>query len=109
MMRVIADQHGLQIKKSLEERRQRAKQLTDAGRVSLTGGEALVRVLKAAGVHDYFGIVGANLSAILKSIVADADLNYVGTRHESAATFMAAGLFHATGKVGVCLGELGPG
>jgi len=80
-----------------------------AGSVRLTGSEALVRVLKALGVRDYFGIVGANLSGILKSIVADADLNYLGTRHEASAVFMAASLFHASGRVAVCLGELGPG
>lgn len=90
-------------------KRGRPRTQLKTGSVRLTGAEALVKVLKSAGVRDYFGIVGANLSGILKSIVADADLNYLGVRHEAAAVFMAASLFHASGKVAVCLGELGPG
>jgi thiamine pyrophosphate-dependent acetolactate synthase large subunit-like protein len=77
--------------------------------VKLTGAQALVRVLKASGITDYFGVCGGNLTGILGAVNADESLRYVGCRHEAAGAMMAAGAYMATGKPAVCLAELGPG
>ena len=78
-------------------------------RVTLTGSEALVRSLKAAGIIDFFGVAGGSLSRVLKAVAEDPALRYVGTRHEAAGGFMAAATYAGTGKLAVALGEQGPG
>ena len=37
------------------------------------------------------------------------DIQFVGTRHEQGAAFMALGYAHATGRPGVCMVTNGPG
>ena len=77
--------------------------------VELTSSQALVRVLRASGVFDYYGVVGAMLGGILKEVALDPDLHYIGMRHEAAGGFAAAGQFAGTGRLAVCLAEMGPG
>lgn len=77
--------------------------------VTLTGAQALVAVLKSCGINNYYGVCGGNLGGILRALSEDSDLRYIGCRHEAAGAFMAAGLFAATGKIGACIAELGPG
>jgi acetolactate synthase-1/2/3 large subunit len=77
---------------------------------SLTGGEALARVLAASGVRHVFGVPAGKLGPFLGGVAADADrLRWTGTRHEAAAAWMATAVFHATGEVAVCCSESGPG
>jgi thiamine pyrophosphate-dependent acetolactate synthase large subunit-like protein len=78
-------------------------------RVTLTGSEALVRALKAAGVREVFGVAGGSIVRVMKAISDDPDLRYVGVRHEAAGGFMAAATFAATGRLALALGEQGPG
>jgi thiamine pyrophosphate-dependent acetolactate synthase large subunit-like protein len=82
---------------------------TRSGRVTLTGSEALVRALRAAGIRDVFGVAGGSLVRVLKAVADDPDLRYVGVRHEAAGGFMAAATFAATGRLALALGEQGPG
>jgi thiamine pyrophosphate-dependent acetolactate synthase large subunit-like protein len=78
--------------------------------VSLTGGDALARVLAASGVRWVFGVPAGKLSPLLRSMaVGTSPLRWVGTRHEAAAAWMATAVFHASGEVAVCCGESGPG
>jgi thiamine pyrophosphate-dependent acetolactate synthase large subunit-like protein len=77
--------------------------------VKLTGGQALVRVLKASGITDYYGVCGGNLTSILGEINATEELSYIGCRHEAAGAMMAAGAYMATGRLAVCIAEQGPG
>ncbi|GAB3617294.1 thiamine pyrophosphate-binding protein [Okibacterium endophyticum] len=78
-------------------------------RIELTGAEVLVRTIAGAGISRFFGIVGGNLTGIFRAIHERDDLAYIGTRHEAAAAFMAAGHYNASGEVAVALGEMGPG
>lgn len=82
---------------------------TSPATVELTASQALVRVLKASGVVDYFGVAGGMLVGIMKEVARDPGLSYLGMRHEAAGGFAAAGQFAGTGKLAVCLGEMGPG
>ncbi len=68
----------------------------------------LVECLKAEGVERVFGIPGEENMDVMDDI-HQAGLEFVLTRHEQAAAFMAATVGRLTGRPGVCLSTLGPG
>ncbi len=76
---------------------------------SLTGAQAIVRVLAAESVAFAFGVVGGKLAPLLHAIAAEPRIRFVGTRHEAAAPMMAAAVNAGSGGVAVALGEMGPG
>ncbi len=75
----------------------------------LTGGRAVVDLLKAEQVRYIFGIVGATFLDVLDALYHDRAIEYINVRHEQAAAFMADGLARVTGSPGVCLVTSGPG
>src|SRR6185436_49590 len=75
----------------------------------MTGGRAVVELLKAEGVRYIFGIVGATFLDVLDALYDDHSVEYINVRHEQAAAFMADGLARVTGQPGVCLVTSGPG
>lgn len=75
----------------------------------LTGGRAVVELLKAEGVRHIFGIVGATFLDVLDALYDDRTVEYINVRHEQAAAFMADGLSRVTDLPGVCLVTSGPG
>lgn len=77
--------------------------------MKITGGELLARCLKNEGVRYVFGIPGGQLCTILDAIYRMEGIDFVMTRHESAASHMADAWSRVTGKVGVCTGTVGPG
>ena len=74
----------------------------------LTGSEALVRVLQAAGVRDAFGIVGGKLAPLLHAL-SRSSIGFVGVRHEASAAIMAAAVSAGSGRIALAIGEMGPG
>jgi thiamine pyrophosphate-dependent acetolactate synthase large subunit-like protein len=75
----------------------------------MTGGRAVVELLKAEQVRYVFGIVGATFLDVLDALYDERDVEYINVRHEQAAAFMADGLARVTGLPGVCLVTSGPG
>jgi acetolactate synthase I/II/III large subunit len=75
----------------------------------MTGGRAVVELLKAEQVRYIFGIVGATFLDVLDALYDDRSVEYVNVRHEQGAAFMADGLARVTGLPGVCLVTSGPG
>jgi acetolactate synthase-1/2/3 large subunit/sulfoacetaldehyde acetyltransferase len=75
----------------------------------LTGGRAVVELLKAEGVRYIFGIVGGTFLDVLDALYDDRSVEYINVRHEQAAAFMADGLGRVTATPGVCLVTAGPG
>ena len=75
----------------------------------MTGGRAVVDLLKAEGVRYIFGIVGSTFLDVLDALYDDKSVEYINVRHEQAAAFMADGLARVTGSPGVCLVTSGPG
>ena len=55
------------------------------------------------------GWLGSAFLEIMDAMYGLEDIEFVGTRHEQGAAFMALGYAHATGKPGVCLVTNGPG
>ena len=74
-----------------------------------TGAEAIVRVLKAEGVEDVFGLASGKLSPLFRALARSEGFRYTGVRHEAAAGFMATSVYAACGRIALCLGETGPG
>jgi len=75
----------------------------------LTGGHAVVELLKAEQVRYIFGIVGSTFLDVLDALYDDHSVEYINVRHEQAAAFMADGLTRVTDLPGVCLVTSGPG
>ena len=75
----------------------------------VTGGRAVVEMLKAEQVRYIVGIVGATFLDVLDALYDDKSVEYINVRHEQAGAFMADGLARVTGLPGVCLVTSGPG
>jgi acetolactate synthase-1/2/3 large subunit len=70
---------------------------------SRTAGEIVVETLEGAGVRHCFGVPGESFLGILDAL-HDSSIEFVSTRHEGGASFMASGYSKISGEVGVCLG-----
>ncbi|MEX6502430.1 5-guanidino-2-oxopentanoate decarboxylase [Pseudomonas zhanjiangensis] len=75
---------------------------------TLTGGQALVRLLANYGVDTVFGIPGVHTLELYRGLPGSG-IRHVLTRHEQGAGFMADGYARVTGKPGVCFVITGPG
>jgi len=75
----------------------------------MTGGEALVRSLFAAGVRVIFGLPGVQLYGVLAALRDEPHIRFIATRHEQATSFMADGYARAGGDFGTALVVPGPG
>jgi acetolactate synthase-1/2/3 large subunit/sulfoacetaldehyde acetyltransferase len=77
---------------------------------TITGGEAVYRVLKANGVDTVFGLLGGSMLELYDAMHQGKGIAYVGARDERAAGHMADAWARMTGKPGVVLGaQAGPG
>src|SRR5215470_14815806 len=74
----------------------------------MKGSDILVAALKNEGVDRIFGVPGEENLDVLESL-RRAGVDFVVTRHEQPAAFMAATYGRLTGKPGVALSTLGPG
>lgn len=74
----------------------------------MKASDLLVKCLEAEGVEYIFGIPGEENADLMMSL-ADSKIQFILTRHEQGAAFMADVYGRITGKVGVCLATLGPG
>ncbi|HEX8966157.1 MAG TPA: acetolactate synthase large subunit [Patescibacteria group bacterium] len=74
----------------------------------IKASDLFVKCLEAEGVEYIFGIPGEENIDLLESI-RKSSIKLIVTRHEQAATFMAATYGRLTGKAGVALSTLGPG
>ncbi len=74
----------------------------------MTGGEAVVRALAAAGVELVFGIPGTHTLPIHRHLAA-AGIRHVTPRHEQGGGYAADGYARVSGRAGVVLATSGPG
>ncbi|MBI2435559.1 MAG: acetolactate synthase large subunit [Candidatus Hydrogenedentes bacterium] len=70
--------------------------------------ELFVECLEQEGVKYIFGLPGEENAHFLMAL-ADSSIEFVVTRHEQSAAFMAEAYGKLTGQAGVCLSTLGPG
>ena len=75
-----------------------------------TVGDFLLKRLAAWGVHRVFGYPGDGINGIIGAFGrTDEKIEFIQTRHEEMAAFMACAHAKFTGQVGVCLATSGPG
>jgi acetolactate synthase I/II/III large subunit len=74
----------------------------------LNTAELLVKCLENEGVEYIFGLPGEENLHILEAL-KNSSIQFITTRHEQGAAFMADVYGRLTGKAGVCLSTLGPG
>ena len=74
----------------------------------MKASELFVRCLENEGVEYIFGIPGEENLDVMDSMIGS-KINFITTRHEQGAAFMADVYGRLTGRAGVCLGTLGPG
>lgn len=70
--------------------------------------ELIVKCLEKEGVEYIFGVPGEENIDLMDALL-DSSIEFVVTRHETSAAFMAGNYGRLTGKPGVCLATLGPG
>ncbi|MBF6333042.1 thiamine pyrophosphate-binding protein [Nocardia transvalensis] len=71
--------------------------------------DVIIDHLVRQGVTHIFGMPAESVNCLVDAMSRRPDIRFVSTRHETAASFMAAGYARATGKLGVCFGTAGPG
>ena len=74
----------------------------------MKASDLFVKCLEAEGVTQIFGVPGEENADLMISL-EDSSIEFVLTRHEQGAAFMAEVYGRLTGEPGVCLGTLGPG
>jgi acetolactate synthase-1/2/3 large subunit len=74
----------------------------------MKASDLMVRCLEREGVRWIFGVPGEENADLMLSL-EDSSIEFILTRHEQGAAFMAEVHGRLTGQPGVCLGTLGPG
>ncbi|SFS11221.1 acetolactate synthase large subunit [Yoonia litorea] len=74
----------------------------------MKASDLFVRCLEAEGVERIYGVPGEENADFMQSL-ENSSIEFILTRHEQGAAFMAGVYGRLTGKIGVCLGTLGPG
>lgn len=74
----------------------------------MKASKLFVKCLENEGVRYIFGIPGEENIDLMDELL-DSPIEFVTTRHEQGAAFMADVYGRLTGEPGVCLGTLGPG
>ena len=77
--------------------------------VKTTVADKIVEQLEAVGVKYVYGIPGDSNLPIIESIRKSNNINFILTRHEETAAFMASAHGKMTDELGVCISIAGPG
>ena len=74
-----------------------------------TVGDFLLERLQEWGVRRIFGYPGDGINGIMAAFGRQDAVEFIQTRHEEMAAFMACGHAKFSGEVGICLATSGPG
>ncbi|WP_062209548.1 thiamine pyrophosphate-dependent enzyme [Demequina oxidasica] len=77
--------------------------------MSTTVAQHIVTALAEHGVGHVWGVVGDALNPLTDAIRTDDRIEWIGVRHEEAAAFAVSAQAQLTGRIGVCMGTVGPG
>jgi len=78
-------------------------------KTTITGADAILKVLNEQGVEVIFGYPGGAILPIYDALFKANSIRHILVRHEQAAVHAAEGYARSTGKVGVVLVTSGPG
>jgi pyruvate dehydrogenase (quinone) len=74
-----------------------------------TVAELIVASIAEQGVGTVWGVVGDALNPVTDAIRREDRLEWIGVRHEEVAAFAAGAQAQLSGRLGVCMGTVGPG
>ncbi|GAC1383720.1 MAG: ubiquinone-dependent pyruvate dehydrogenase [Marmoricola sp.] len=74
-----------------------------------TIAELIVTSLADHGVTSVWGVVGDALNPVTDAIRREDRVEWIGVRHEEAGAFAVSAQAQLTGRLGVCMGTVGPG
>lgn len=77
--------------------------------MSQTVAHSIIRALADHGVTQVWGVVGDALNPLTDAIRTTDGIEWIGVRHEEAASFAVSAQAQLTGTIGVCMGTVGPG
>jgi len=77
--------------------------------VTITGGQAIVELLRRNGVDRVFTVPGESFLPVLDALHDAPDIDLVVCRQEGGASMMAEAYAKTTGRPGVCFVTRGPG
>ncbi len=76
----------------------------------ITGGQAIIEVLKKEKVKYIFGLIGSATMELFDALYSNEKIKFIDVRDERTGTHIADGYARASGKVGVMIaGQNGPG
>jgi len=75
----------------------------------VTAADSLVDILRREGVEVIFALPGAPLLPLFDRLLDHHEIRVVLHKHEQGAAYAAHAYARATGRLGVCVGTLGPG
>ncbi|MBY8992602.1 MAG: rubredoxin [Candidatus Lokiarchaeota archaeon] len=81
----------------------------DDENISTNVAGKIIEQLVAFGVKHVFGIPGDSNLPLVNAIRENKDIDFILTRHEETAAFIASAYGKITGKLGVCMSIAGPG
>jgi pyruvate oxidase len=74
-----------------------------------TVSEVILAQLASWGVKRIYGVAGDATLSFIEAIGQQNAIQYIATRHETAAAFMASAEGKCTNRLAVCVGTSGPG
>ncbi len=74
-----------------------------------TVADFMLKRLHSWGIRRIFGFPGDGIGGLVAALGRDKSIEFIQTRHEEEAAFMACGHAKWTGEVGVCMATSGPG
>jgi pyruvate dehydrogenase (quinone) len=80
-----------------------------ARNMTTTVGDFLLQRLSQWNVKRIYGYPGDGINGIMGALGRQDDIEFIQTRHEELAAFMACAHAKFTGEVGICLATSGPG
>ena len=75
----------------------------------MKASDLIVKCLEAEGIEYVFGVPGEENADFILSLEDSDSIQFILTRHEQGAAFMAEAYGRLTGQAAGCLGTLGPG
>ncbi|MDF2721575.1 MAG: thiamine pyrophosphate-binding protein [Paenibacillus sp.] len=71
--------------------------------------QVIIEQLRLWGVQRIYGVAGDAVFGLLDAIAKQNAISFIAVRHESVAALMASAEAKLTGKLAVCIAQMGPG
>lgn len=71
--------------------------------------QVILEQLQLWGVQRIYGVVGDSVFGLLDALAKQKAISFIAVKHESVAAMMASAEAKLTGRLGVCMAQMGPG